>query len=248
MTRQTRTTEVGMAAASKPHERKHRGRPELVEGPAGDARKELLRLGFVIKRTMGGRHRVSKTDVELARSVADIFGNLLYEDGQESQARPIPKGEADRMKKAEKKRIMAVLKKVDGLHRIEFSGIMDDDVRKFCAREAERILSAIPCEKQGVCYEELKMYGPAADAFARAAAQVEKKDPNRASALYERAGIDYVRYGNLEHALHAFKKTISLDPACACGIVLILRGLAEKPGEFRKGALLKMASGLEGQE
>ena len=82
------------------------------------------------------------------------------------EPKPIPAGEASHMGKAEIKRIKKAL---------VYSG-----------SQAE--IDAIPFEKRAMCYMELGLKRPAAEALVLAAAQVERKDPMRGSRLREQAG------------------------------------------------------------
>ena len=151
------------------------------------------------------------------RKLRELIKNVAGEKPAR-EPRAIREGEAERMGKAEKERIKkvldaAVLKPDDllahalfgahdfhdfhgrrGLTHSVGGGTYDSTSagRAIMGARVARI-SAIPYEKRGVCYMELGMNRSAADAFVRAAAQVEKEEPMRGSRLREQAGDLFCR-------------------------------------------------------
>jgi tetratricopeptide (TPR) repeat protein len=243
-----------MAAASKPHGRKHRGRPVMDEGLAkgGLSKVEIKTLrefrGICGRMLDGGM----KPSPELSRKVRISLmftTNILDERLKLGYEEPeiLPKGEAAKMREDEADKLVGWLEVARYLIQ---AGNRMQGLRTELHQAAHRIIVIVPFEKSGLAHEWAHNYSEAGYYFRNAARQLETVDPPRAALLYERAGKNYHSAGKLDEAECAWTQAVQLDPKRAGSIGERLRDVTNmmevahsgKPGE--KETLLRIAMDL----
>lgn len=243
-----------MAAAHKPHGRKHRGRHVMAEGLARNGlskeeKETLRRFRGICDRMLNGGMKPSQELSRKVRTSLMFTTNVLGERLKLGHEQPeiLPKEEAIKMREDEGDELR---KRLEVANYLLEAGNRMLGLRTELHQAAQRIFVCIPYEKRGLAYEWVHMHSKAGYSFRRAAKQLTIVDPPRAALLFERAGDNYRQAHELEEAEYFWREAVRLDPKRAGTIGESLRNITNmmvacgsgKPGE--KETLTRIAMDL----